>query len=121
MRRLPRRLGYGEEATLVEHLEELRWRIFVVLGALAVTTVIAFAFHGHLLDWLNRPLPAGHRRVGARRRRRRVRLHDRAAARRRLALPLRHAPLPAAHPGEGVLLVRRHDHARDDARVRAPA
>ncbi len=30
MRRLPRRLGYGEEATLVEHLEELRRRIFIV-------------------------------------------------------------------------------------------
>ena len=63
MRRLPRRLGYGEEATLVEHLEELRWRIFVVLGALAVGTVVAFVFHSHLLDWLNRPLPEGHRRL----------------------------------------------------------
>jgi sec-independent protein translocase protein TatC len=65
MQRLPRRLGYGEEATLVEHLEELRWRIFIVLGALAVATVVAFVFHGHLLDWLNRPLPHGHRRLGA--------------------------------------------------------
>jgi sec-independent protein translocase protein TatC len=62
MRRLPRRLGHGEEATLVEHLEELRWRLFIILGALTVATVVAFAFHTHILDWLNQPLPAGRRR-----------------------------------------------------------
>ena len=57
MRRLPRRLAYGEEATLVEHLEELRQRIFVCLGALLVGFVVTYAFHTRLLDWLNRPLP----------------------------------------------------------------
>jgi sec-independent protein translocase protein TatC len=57
MRRLPRRLGYGEEATLVEHLEELRWRLFIVIGALVVGTIVAFVFHHQVLDWLNRPLP----------------------------------------------------------------
>jgi sec-independent protein translocase protein TatC len=62
MRRLPRRLDHGEEATLVEHLEELRWRLFIVLGALTVATVVAFAFHAHVLDWLNHALPAGRRR-----------------------------------------------------------
>ncbi len=62
MPRLPRRLGYGEEATLVEHLEELRWRLFVVIGAVTVTTIVAFVFHAHILDWLNRPLPADKRR-----------------------------------------------------------
>jgi sec-independent protein translocase protein TatC len=62
MARMPRRLGYGEEATLVEHLEELRWRIFISLGALALATIVAFAFHGHILDWLNRPLPLDRRR-----------------------------------------------------------
>ena len=62
MGRLPRRLGYGEEATLVEHLEELRWRIFIVLGALVVTTIVAFAFHTQILDWLNAPLPPNHRK-----------------------------------------------------------
>jgi sec-independent protein translocase protein TatC len=61
MRRLPRRLGHGEEATLVEHLEELRWRLFIILGALTVATVIAFAFHTHILDWLNNPLPVDKR------------------------------------------------------------
>jgi sec-independent protein translocase protein TatC len=63
MSRLPRRLGHGEEATLAEHLEELRGRLFVIIGALAVTTIVAFAFHSRLLDWLNRPLPAGHRHL----------------------------------------------------------
>ena len=57
MRRLPRRLGYGEEATLVEHLDELRTRILISLGAVVVLFGIAFAFHGHILDFLNHPLP----------------------------------------------------------------
>jgi sec-independent protein translocase protein TatC len=63
MSRLPRRLGHGEEATLDEHLEELRQRIFVVMGALVVGSIIAFVFHSHVLDWLNRPLPHGHRKL----------------------------------------------------------
>jgi len=63
MRRLPRRLGYGEEATLVEHLEELRWRLFVVVGALVLCTIVAFAFHTHILEWLNHALPAGKRKT----------------------------------------------------------
>src|SRR5712691_8969458 len=59
MKRLPRRLRQGEEATLVEHLDELRSRIFVSLGALALGFAVAFVFHRHLLHWLNAPLPAG--------------------------------------------------------------
>jgi sec-independent protein translocase protein TatC len=62
MRRLPRRLGYGEEATLVEHLEELRWRLFIVIGALVLGTIVAFAFHTHILDWLNHALPSDRRK-----------------------------------------------------------
>jgi sec-independent protein translocase protein TatC len=58
MKRLPRRLSHGEEATLVEHLDELRSRIFVSLGALVVGFAVAFVFHRHLLHWLNAPLPA---------------------------------------------------------------
>jgi hypothetical protein len=61
MRGLPRRLPHSEEATFVEHLEELRWRIIIVLGVLALTTIVAFAFHGHVLDWLNHALPADRR------------------------------------------------------------
>ena len=57
MKPLPRRLRHGEEATLVEHLDELRTRIFVSLGALAVGFAIAFLFRHRLLDWLNAPLP----------------------------------------------------------------
>jgi sec-independent protein translocase protein TatC len=63
MARLPRRLGHAEEATLGEHLEELRGRLFVILGALALGTVVAYAFHDHVLNWLNRPLPAEHRQL----------------------------------------------------------
>ena len=42
MKRLPRRLQHGEEATLVEHLEELRQRLFVCLGALLAGAVVGF-------------------------------------------------------------------------------
>ena len=62
MRRLPRRLEHAEEATLVEHLEELRWRLFIIIGALGLCTIVAFAFHTHILDWMNRPLPVGRRK-----------------------------------------------------------
>jgi sec-independent protein translocase protein TatC len=57
MKPFPRRLRHGEEATLVEHLGELRTRLFVALGAIAAAFVVTFIFHGHLLTWLNRPLP----------------------------------------------------------------
>lgn len=63
MSRLPRRLGHGEEATLGEHLEELRQRIFVIIGSLAVASIAAFVFHSRILDVLNRPLPPGHRQL----------------------------------------------------------
>lgn len=57
MKLLPRRLQYGEEATLVEHLGELRTRIVVSMVALLVAFSVTYAYHGKLLDWLNRPLP----------------------------------------------------------------
>ena len=57
MSRLPRRLRHGEEATLVEHLGELRARLIISLAAIAVAFAVTFSFHGHLLEWLNRPLP----------------------------------------------------------------
>ncbi len=59
IRRLaPRRLEPDEEATLVEHLTELRHRLFIGLGALVPAFLLAFAFHSHLIEWLKRPLPA---------------------------------------------------------------
>ena len=57
MRPFPRRLRHGEEATLVEHLGELRARLIIALGALGAAFVVTYVFHGQLLDWLNRPLP----------------------------------------------------------------
>ncbi len=58
MARLPRRLTHGEEATLVEHLGELRARLVISLLALAVAFTVAFIFHANLIHWLNEPLPA---------------------------------------------------------------
>jgi sec-independent protein translocase protein TatC len=56
---LPRRLQHGEEATLVEHLGELRARIVISLVSIGVGFTVAFVFHGRILDWLNEPLPDG--------------------------------------------------------------
>lgn len=64
MRRLlPRRLRHGEEATLVEHLGELRTRLLIALLAIGVAFAVAFAFHDTLIEWLTRPLPEGKRIV----------------------------------------------------------
>ncbi len=54
---LPRRLRHGEEATLVEHLGELRARLVISLVAVGAALIFTYAFHGHLLNWLNQPLP----------------------------------------------------------------
>jgi sec-independent protein translocase protein TatC len=54
---LPRRLAHGEEATLVEHLGELRTRLIISLAALGVAFAIIFPFHSRLIEWLMRPLP----------------------------------------------------------------
>src|SRR5918994_4613054 len=57
--RLPRRLQHGEEATLVEHLGELRSRILISVFALAPAFAVAFAFQERLVKWLSKPLPGG--------------------------------------------------------------
>ena len=56
-RRLPRRLSHGEEATLVEHLEELRTRLIICLVALVPAFVLCFVFHTQIMEWLTGPLP----------------------------------------------------------------
>jgi sec-independent protein translocase protein TatC len=61
--RIPRRLRYGEEATLVEHLDELRNRLIVSLLALTVTTGVAFVFHHRIVHWLEQPLPHDRRQL----------------------------------------------------------
>jgi sec-independent protein translocase protein TatC len=55
--KLPRRLRHGEEASLVEHLDELRSRLIICLLALGGAFVVAFVFHERLIEWLKEPLP----------------------------------------------------------------
>src|SRR5579884_1888630 len=59
--RLPRRLDHGEEASLVEHLDELRSRLFVCIGAVAVGFVVAYVLHDRLIKLLRDTLPVKHR------------------------------------------------------------
>ena len=54
---LPPRLDHGEEATLVEHLDELRTRLIVSLFAIVPAFALTFAFHDRIMEWLTRPLP----------------------------------------------------------------
>jgi sec-independent protein translocase protein TatC len=56
-KRLPRRLRHGEEATLVEHLGELRSRLVISLLTLAPAFIVAFIYQERLVEWLTRPLP----------------------------------------------------------------
>ena len=63
MRRLPRRLKHGEEATLVEHLDELRARLIISLAALGIGGGVAFGFHKTILNWLRAPLPEAHEKL----------------------------------------------------------
>jgi sec-independent protein translocase protein TatC len=54
---LPRRLHHGEEATLVEHLDELRSRLIISLVVLVPAFGLTFAFHEEIMEWLTGPLP----------------------------------------------------------------
>lgn len=62
-RLLPRRLEHGEEATLVEHLGELRTRLVISLVSLGIAFAVIFPFHEHLVEWLKEPLPDDKRLV----------------------------------------------------------
>src|SRR5262245_21276833 len=56
--RLPRRLRHGEEATVVEHLGELRARLVISLVAVFLPGLIIFVFFREtLMEWLIEPLP----------------------------------------------------------------
>jgi sec-independent protein translocase protein TatC len=61
--RLPHRLGFGDEASTVEHLEELRSRLFVAGGAILAGTIAAYLVHHRLLRLLVDALPPQHRRL----------------------------------------------------------
>jgi sec-independent protein translocase protein TatC len=61
--RLPRRLGHGQHAELVDHLEELRSRLVVSLIAVVAAFAVSYAVHARLLAMLESPLPAGKKLV----------------------------------------------------------
>ncbi len=50
--------GSGARMSFLEHLDELRKRLIVCVGALGVTFLIAFAFVNRLYDFVMRPLAA---------------------------------------------------------------
>jgi sec-independent protein translocase protein TatC len=52
-----RRAGREERLSVVEHLDELRNRLIVSIGALVVAMIVAYIFHQELLDALVWPLP----------------------------------------------------------------
>ncbi len=56
---LPRRLSPDEEATLVEHLTELRHRLILCLVAIVPAFAVAYAFHDWLIQKLIDLLPEG--------------------------------------------------------------
>jgi len=56
---VPRRLSHDEEATLVEHLTELRHRLLVCIIALVPAFAIAYAFHGQIIGRLMNLVPEG--------------------------------------------------------------
>src|SRR3954451_18596449 len=64
MLRPPRRLDHGEQATLVEHLGELRARIVMSLVAIVAGFIVAYVFHSHLIHWLELTLPPERREAG---------------------------------------------------------
>lgn len=63
MRRPPQRLGHGQEAVLVDHLEELRSRIFIAGGAVLIASIGAWIVHGRILRALIDALPVDHRHL----------------------------------------------------------
>src|SRR5262245_49235320 len=56
---VPRRLSHDEEATLVEHLTELRHRLVICLAAIVPAFAIAYAFHEQLIRRLMDLVPEG--------------------------------------------------------------
>jgi sec-independent protein translocase protein TatC len=61
--RLPRRLAHGEEAAIVDHLEELRSRLIVAGGAVLLGTIVGYLVHRPALHLLIHELPPGHRQL----------------------------------------------------------
>ena len=59
----PRRLSHGQEASLVEHLDELRSRVVVAGGAVLVGSIAGYAVHRPALKLLVSALPPGRRHL----------------------------------------------------------
>src|SRR5512146_3012559 len=47
----------GPSMSLVDHLEELRWRLFKSVITIVVATIIAFIFRDYIIHFLEIPLP----------------------------------------------------------------
>ena len=56
---VPRRLSHDEEASLVEHLTELRHRLVICLFAIVPAFAVAYVFHDELIARLKGLLPEG--------------------------------------------------------------
>lgn len=56
---VPRRLSHDEEATLVEHLTELRQRLLICIFAIVPAFALAYAFHEKLISRLMDLVPEG--------------------------------------------------------------
>lgn len=54
--RLPRRLTYGDRATLVEHLDELRARLIISIAGVALAFGVSYGFRGQIMEALKRPI-----------------------------------------------------------------
>ncbi len=59
----PRRLAHREEVTVVDHLEELRSRIFVAGGAVVICSIVGYVAHRRILELLIAALPPNHRKL----------------------------------------------------------
>jgi sec-independent protein translocase protein TatC len=60
---LPRQLDFEQEASTVEHLEELRSRLLVAGGAILIGTVAGYLVHHQILQFLIDALPPRHRHL----------------------------------------------------------
>ena len=61
--RFPRRLAHGQEAELVDHLGELRSRIFIAGGAILLGSIAGYIVHQRILQLLVDALPPHHRKL----------------------------------------------------------
>jgi sec-independent protein translocase protein TatC len=57
MPKVLRPIGHEDRLSIVDHLDELRNRLFICLAALAVAFAFCYWQNTHLLDLLNKPLP----------------------------------------------------------------